>query len=350
MFSLKFARCASALSLLYALTVSFVADAHVATVQVMELTDPKRGRTMEVWVWGPASVGEGTQKLAGNSVFEPVAGRPDSPYAPGRHPLLVLFHGTSGNARSMAWLSAGLAERGYMVVSANHPGSTSLDVSEESLIQTWLQAEDGTFLIDSLLASEQFARSIDADRIASIGFSLGGYSALAIAGVRLRIEELQAFCRRRPDEETCRLFPAALFGPAVDGRPQDRSLGDSRIRAAVSLAPGFVPAFDAGSIEAIGFPVMVIVGSSDLMLPVGQHGRPLAGRFPRGEYVELSGVSHFSFLGPCTEAAPAILREEGVEFICQDAAGSDRRKINAAVLAYVDRFLAASFGLTAVDR
>ncbi|MCG8369665.1 MAG: prolyl oligopeptidase family serine peptidase [Proteobacteria bacterium] len=312
-------------------------------VHITELTDESRARTMEVWIWGPAERTGNASLVAGNSVFEPVAGRTGRDFAPGAHPLLVFFHGTSGNTRSIAWLSSALAAHGYAVVSANHPGSTSLQVSQESLMQTWQQAEDGSFLIDTLLASKEFAASIDAERIGSIGFSLGGYSALAIAGVRLEIRKLQAFCRARPEEETCKLFPDALYGAEVEGRPQNRDVSDPRIRAAVSLAPGFVPALDPDSVAAVGIPVLVVAGSEDEMLPVGHHARALAGRFALGDYVELGYAAHFGFLGRCTSGALEILREENAEFLCHDPAASTRQAIHDRAVRYIAGFLDASF-------
>ncbi len=319
------------------------ADAYEPAVYITELTDASRARTMEVWIWGPAEHKGSATTVAGNSVFEPVTGSVSRGFAPGPHPLLVFFHGTSGNTRSIAWLSSALAARGYIVVSANHPGSTSLQVTQESMMQTWLQAEDGRFLIDMLLESKEFAASIDAERIGSIGFSLGGYSALAIAGVRLEIRKLQDFCRASPGEETCKLFPDTLYGPQVAGEPQNRDVSDPRIRATVSLAPGFVPALDPESVADVDIPVLVMAGSEDEMLPVEHHARALAGRFVRGEYVELSYASHFSFLGRCTSGALEVLREESAEFLCHDPAGSNRQAIHDRAIRYITAFLDASF-------
>ena len=169
------------------------AQAYDPSLYITELADESRGRSMEVWVWGPGEPRGTVSRVGGNGVFEPVDGRIGNGFAPGRHPLLLFFHGTNGNTRSIAWLSSALASYGYIVASANHPGSTSLDVSEESLLQTWQQARDGSFMLDELLALSDVGPSIDAERIGSIGFSLGGYSALAIAGARLQISKLQDF-------------------------------------------------------------------------------------------------------------------------------------------------------------
>ena len=315
------------------------AQTYDAVVYTTELTDESRDRTMEVWVWGPGERQDSGSRVGGNAVFEPVDGRIGSGFAPGRHPMVVFFHGTNGNTRAIAWLSAALARRGYVVVSANHPGSTSLDVSEESVLETWSQASDGSFLIDELLASSRFAASIDEERIGSLGFSLGGYSALAVAGARLEISKLKDFCRARPDEPTCELFPNALYGPSTEGEPQNRDVADARIRAAVSLAPGYVPAMDPASLAAIDTPVLVIAGSADEMLPIAHHGRLLAGQLKRGEYTELSYASHFSFLGVCAAGALEVLREDAAEFLCDDLGVERRSAVHARLVSHIESFL-----------
>ena len=133
----------------FAIVLSFSAFANAwatpyePVVHITELTDESRARTMEVWIWGPGDHAGGASEVAGNSVFEPVTGRTGRVFAPGLHPLIVFFHGTSGNTRSIAWLSSALAAHGYIVVSANHPGSTSMEVTQDSMMKTWLQAEDG---------------------------------------------------------------------------------------------------------------------------------------------------------------------------------------------------------------
>ena len=333
----------AALVVALSLTSSVEAEPYDPIVHITEMTDESRARTMEVWLWGPGPKKADDSTVAGNSVFKPVKGRSGQEFVPGRHPLLVMFHGTSGNTRSMAWLGSSLAAQGYIVISANHPGTTSLQVTQESMMQSWTQTEDGSFLIDSFLGSEEFAGSIDSSRIGSIGFSLGGYSALAIAGVRLDISKLQTFCLNRPHEETCKLVPDALYGPLVKGEPQNRDLADSRMKVAVSLAPGYVPAMDTASLSAIDASTLVIAGSQDEMLPIGHHARLLAGRLPRGEYLELSYASHFSFLGVCAEGALAILREENAEFLCHNPDEASRQQVHERTVRYISGFLEASF-------
>ena len=310
----------------------------VAVVSAMAY-DAERDREISFLIWGPSD-GSGEETLvAGNSVFEPVAAVPHGAFAEGPHPLIVLFHGTSGNYRAMGWLGRALAAEGAMVVVANHPGSTSLDVTEQSMMETWNQAQDGSFLISWVLASDEFGSLIDQDRIVSAGFSLGGYSALAIAGAEIRTEALQAFCIERPASETCKLFGPELYGPLAEEGRQDQPLGDDRIVAAVSLAPGLIPAMDVRSFDRMALPVLVVAGTHDEMLPIDRHARLLAGRFQNGAYLELGNASHFSFLGLCTPNASEVLAEEDAEFLCNNPNEGDRREIHALTVRMIVSFL-----------
>ena len=82
-------------------------------------------------------------------------------------------------------------------------------------------------LIDKLLADPRFGPRIDATRIGAAGFSLGGYTVLALAGARLSRDQWERFCAEHPDDPNCveraalYLGVAELIDPIV-GRQPDR--------------------------------------------------------------------------------------------------------------------------------
>jgi predicted dienelactone hydrolase len=65
--------------------------------------------------------------LGENAVFQGVAARQNASAARGRFPVVLLSHGLGGHTGTLAWLSAGLARRGVIVVAVNHPHSTTRD-------------------------------------------------------------------------------------------------------------------------------------------------------------------------------------------------------------------------------
>src|SRR5687767_6600613 len=156
-------------------------------------------------IWYPAS--------AGTSMAEHYVGPPaaplftlgswadDGPMLQGRFPLVTLSHGTGGSAEIMSWLARDLASRGYIVAGVNHPGSNAVEpYTAEGFMLWWERARDVSAVIDLVLADPPIGPHIDANRIGAMGFSLGGYTALVLAGARTDPSLRQAVlcvCRRR---------------------------------------------------------------------------------------------------------------------------------------------------------
>ncbi|MBP0573983.1 hypothetical protein J8J27_25120, partial [Mycobacterium tuberculosis] len=80
-------------------------------------------RTLETIVTYPAAAGGAESLIGDNRLFVGAAVRRDAPPAPGRHPVVLLSHGSGGNVAGLAWLSTRLAAAGYVVIGPNHPGT-----------------------------------------------------------------------------------------------------------------------------------------------------------------------------------------------------------------------------------
>lgn len=254
-------------------------------------------------------------------------------------PLIVLIHGTGGSAQSLAWLATGLAQRGALVVAADHPASSGGDPERASMMQVWTQPNDVRHLLDTLLASPWGAR-IDRQRIASIGFSLGGASAMLLAGARLDFERFPAFCKVH-DDGACRAF--ARYFTTADEAFYARANGDHReprLRAAVAIAPGFTEAFTAESLRALRTPLLLVTGERDQQLPPQTHVHPMRHLLSDGsEYREISDAHHFSFLPLCGQGALEILAESNEIFVCQEFGTKSRQAIHEETLRAISEFL-----------
>jgi predicted dienelactone hydrolase len=105
--------------------------------------------------------------------------------APGTFPLIVYSHGGGGMRFENALKLEHLASHGFIVVSANHPGSDLLhDAGDPDAFVN--RPLDLRFLIDRFLAFDVEAGhflegAIDPDRIGVTGWSLGGYATFALA-------------------------------------------------------------------------------------------------------------------------------------------------------------------------
>lgn len=257
-----------------------------------------------------------------------------SPPSPGRFPLLVLSHGTGGSAQIMAWLARGLASRGYIVAAVNHPGNTALaDYTAEGFLLWWERARDLSVTIDMLTSDKAFGPLIDQRRIGAVGFSLGGYTVVEIAGGRTDPRLFQTFCRLQgcadPPE-----FPG-LFArwTELEKGSQDfrtavaaagRSLRDQRVRSVFAIAPALGPAFVTSSLQGISIPVAIVAGADDEIVPVGPNAQAVARVIPNATLTLLpGGVGHYTFLATCTDAGWRAQPQ-----LCADAVGVNRDAIH----------------------
>jgi dienelactone hydrolase len=110
------------------------------------------------------------------------------PDEPGAWPLVLYSHHSRGNRRSATYLTSHLASHGYLVAALDH----SEVVAPESAgsIQSFIdnRVPDARFLLDYMLtdAIPCTARP-DPDRVAIVGHSAGGSTALALPETETRI-------------------------------------------------------------------------------------------------------------------------------------------------------------------
>jgi len=197
-------------------------------------------RPLDVTVWYPAlnpdGASETTSYLLGN-IF-PVPGQALRDAAPdaagGPYPLVIFSHGFGGFRAQSTYLTEHLASHGFVVMAADHPGSTLFDLLGDNVrLQDLLRmvASGGTPLgefwetmrreggargvelvsvslalrpldvlreiafAEALTASNgTLAGVIDTGRIAVSGHSFGGYTAAAVGGARLDTAALRDWC------------------------------------------------------------------------------------------------------------------------------------------------------------
>ena len=308
----------------------------------MEVRSPHRAWPLAASVWYPAGARTYAVPVGDNPIFHGTRAYLGARVAEGRFPLFVFSHGSGGNMDNMSWLLAGLAERGAMVLAVNHPGSTSGDSSPRRSVMLDLRAQDLSAVLDALLADPAFAAHVDGDRITSIGFSLGGGTALNLAGMRLDAGRYAPYCASGDEARAdCVFFEkggvdfrALPAGFAADMR-------DARITAAVALDPAFTYVATDESVAAMTLPVQIINLGTDVRLSAADasaQGSGFAARLPQVDYVEIAPANHFTALPDCKPMGAAILEEEGEDPICTDPDGADRAAVHARILDEIARF------------
>ena len=144
--------------------------------------------------------------IRGLEIFELGMAAQNAPLVPkpARFPLVVISHGTGGSALSMAWLGKALAAHGYVAAAVNHPGNNAAEpYTAEGFSIWWESASDLSETISGMLADAKFGDRIDPERIGSAGFSLGGYTMIAIAGGITDVQGFIRFCDSTGAAGTC---------------------------------------------------------------------------------------------------------------------------------------------------
>lgn len=183
---------------------------------------------------------------------------------------------------------------------------------------------------------------MDLDRIGVLGFSAGGYTALAVAGARIDPARLAAYCDEgRLGMSDCGFF--AQFGVdlhALDLSPAAKDLRDPRIRFAVVIDPGIVETLTHDSLAQIDIPMLVLNLGREDRIPAPVHARALSDVVPRAKYRIIPDAIHFSFLAECTPRGASILAAEGEpDPLCDDAGGRSRAAIHAELTDVIGTFV-----------
>ena len=268
-----------------------------------------------------------------------VAGRAhrDAPEdaAAGRRPLVVLSPGFAMGATAYAWLGERLAAHGFVVAAPEHREAMGPSMADFGRALVDRPDDVGTVLDHLAAGGGPLASAVDLERVAVVGHSLGGFTALAAAGARLDLAAFEHRCavdRAGAGEHgwLCDLVlphatdVAARAGLAAvpSGVWPDR--GDRRVDAAVSFA-GDAFLFDRAGLGGVDVPILAMGGTADAAAPFAWT-TALAfahASAPRRVQVALEGADHMVFAAPCTAVPFFALLGEGT--FCGDPVWAPER-------------------------
>ena len=247
-------------------------------------------------------------------------------------PLIVISHGNGGASLSHHDTAVALAQAGFVVAAVQHTGDNHADHSRET--QMLDRPRHISRVIDHMLETWPGRDRIDATRIGALGFSSGGFTVLAVAGGTADFARIAPHCQEHPGDYACQLIArrptaAAAVAPAVV-----QSVRDSRVRAAVVMAPALGFTFTPESLAAVSVPVQLWRAEDDTVLPHPWYVEPVRAALPKPlDYRAVPKAGHYDFLAPCTPRFAAMAPS-----LCSSQPGFDRlafhHEFNAAAVRF----------------
>lgn len=253
--------------------------------QPLLITDQRRQRQISLVVYAPAAPG----------------------LKPAQGPLVVLFHGLGGTQNALAYLARHLSSHGFTVVTLKHPGHTALERSQDEYTlggELYMPAQefierpqDVSFALDQLKRLNKqpglWRGKFNTRQVTVIGQSLGGTSALLLAGGEPDLESLRATCKAiAPIGEALGDW-AICNATALPGN--SFALGDRRVVQAITINPNVGDLFGPQGLSQVHAAVLMVSSTDDAIAPaITNHLRPF-NQLPSPKYLLTAvGASHMS--------------------------------------------------------
>jgi predicted dienelactone hydrolase len=265
------------------------------------LTDSTRGRSLTTAFWYPTVDGQDGATRAVDRGTPDLSGRP--------YPLIVYSHGdcsrsTNGQADFLknAW-----AAQGFIVVAPDHKGNTTYDCDDA--VRASIQFDrplDLRFVTDQVLllaadTSSFLFGMVDPNAIGVSGHSFGGHTTVMVSGATPNLDHLAATCKVSPDSwDVCplqdklqQLYPGQRV---ID-------LSDSRMKAALALAPDGYGWFLADGMAKIKKPMMIMAGRLDTICPLDSQAMPEYQGLVSTRYLFIMDkADHMAFGNQCSQS------------------------------------------------
>jgi len=225
--------------------------------------------------------------------------------------LVAISHGFGADRTFLTYLARHLASHGITVAALDHPGSnvdalTAIPISANPTdfmpASEFLdRPQDISFMLNHLAELHQqpgaLQGKLNTNQVTVIGHSLGGYTALALAGAKLNIAKLRQVCQQ---PSTLALSPANWLQCAATRLPRKTSdLREPRVAQVIALNPMVGQIFGQNGLKQVETPVLVLSSTQDTLAPALQHQlQPFSHLNPPKYLVTAIGGTHLSAADP----------------------------------------------------
>ncbi len=262
----------------------------------------------------------------------------------------MLSHGTGGSDLGHRDTAIALAKAGFIAAAPLHPRDNFRDASGSGQ-RVVLDGRPRQFsaIIDELLKHPNWSTRIDVERIGAFGFSLGGYTVLAVLGAQPNLSEIITHCAHLfHDDPFCAvndlLDEAIRKARAKEYAGPPQSFYDERICAAVIADPVAVPFSDATLATIPPVRLLFYRPEHETVLNARFHvSRVIEALKQRGDFPDLQEIvvpkaNHYSFIAPFPDVVAQNIPE-----IASDPEGFDRTAfhdvMNSTIVAFFKQAL-----------
>lgn len=284
------------------------------------IQDERRNRTLVTEIWYPTIAESADAVGEYDSGATSIALR-DAPIAPGRFPWVIFSHGLASVREQATFLTEHLASHGYIVAAPDHPNNTGRDLNPFKVLQSAENRPvDVRVVVNELTVAARTPGNplygrLDERRLAVIGHSLGGSTALAAGGAWVNAHALK------------------------NGGPLDYlDFGDSRVAAVIAYMPVYEPYFDEFGLRQLKLPTMIVSGSADTVTTYEKSQGPLFEVLLAPKVLAvIEGASHFNLINEeIVVRAPFLIRAMHRPSISREVSDAEVRRLT---LAFLDRVL-----------
>lgn len=274
---------------------------HAVGVTTITLTGVADYDEIPVEVWYPTAEPSDRPSFYDFIGLEfPAAATRNAPPDPSAPNLVVVFsHGLGGLRVQNYTMAERLASHGFVVVSADHPGTTTLEfIAGFDDLGADLVRRPATVAaaVDAVRDGAIPGLAANADRYALIGHSLGAWTALAVGGATLSSDAYQSACTGRPRPTGC-----AVIGPITYSDADLAAYGqpDPRVVTTILQNPGGFYSFEEGTLAQVVRP-LVMAGPLDTTLPFEAEALATFERLsPDAELVVFDRSGHYGCSNMC---------------------------------------------------
>jgi predicted dienelactone hydrolase len=267
--------------------------------------------------------------------------------------LVVISHGSGGNAWVHSDLARALVQAGYVVAMPQHRGDNAMDPGKPGPESWKIRPDEVSRAIDAVAQDARFASLVSLENVGMYGMSAGGHTALSMAGGRWSPAKFRDHCVAHIAEDfpSCVGLATRLRGNFLDEAKESVAVSiirkrfddetwythdDSRIKAVVAGVPAAAD-FDPASLAMPRVPLGFVTARGDKWLAPRFHSDAIVNACaPRCEVIaDLPTAGHGALLSP---PPPMSVLDEISQDLLGDPPGFDR-----ALMPEVDRKIVAFF-------